>query len=175
MIVRLERQPILAEELGRRHVLAEALAARHLLAEQALSTWRAALARRWHCEVAAQRAYKAAQRQLAAHRGDSPAEPFTPANPGAESTPRGLLNEVRRVVDVLELLAAEQPFATAALVGLRAAGDELEAAIALTDSCEAERRRLMSEERVVARLLERVEQRVEQQRGHAAGGEGSGD
>lgn len=166
-IIRLERpvgrQPALAEEMRRRQLLTEALAARHQQAEQALGAWRAALARRWACEVAAQRVYKAAQRELALHRGDDPSEPFAPILPGVASTPPGLLHELRRIAAVLELLAPRSPSVAGALVGLCIAGDELEAAIADTDSCEAERRRLMSEERVVARLLERSERRVEQQ------------
>lgn len=156
---RLEREPSIAEEARRHQLLSEALSAQRQLADQARAAYRAALARRWSCEVAAQRAYKAAQRALAAHGGAAPSEPFAPASAGADSTPRGLLAETRRTAGLLEQIAPSPAFAVEGLVRLRIAGDELEAAIIETDACEAERRRLASEERVVARLLELAERR----------------
>jgi hypothetical protein len=164
-IVRSERQserPPLTEETRRHRLLTEALSAQREQAEAALVAYQVALARRWACEVAAQRAYRAAQRRLAAQRGADPSEPFTPARPGADSTPRGLLDEVRRIADVLELLAPRPSFPAETRTELCAVADELATAIAQSEACGAERRRLVSAERVVARLLEQAERRAEQ-------------
>lgn len=158
------RSPSLDKELRHCQALHEAMAEQSQRAESALAAWQAALARRWSCEVAAQRAYKTIQGQLEAYGGgSSPVAPLlTPAQPGAASTPRALLEEVRRLEAALELITPPPPFAAAAIARLRAVGDDLAAAIAQTDSCEAERRSVVSEQRVVASLLERSHQRARQ-------------
>lgn len=156
------RHPVLAEELRRHHALAEALACQRNRAEHALLTWQAALARRWSCEVAAQRAVRAVQRQLAERSGGDTtfSALLASAHPDAARTAHGLLQEVRRLAVALELLAPQAAFAAETQAQLRRAADELEVAIARTDACEAERRSVVSEQRVVAQLIERSQERA---------------
>lgn len=156
------RHPVLAEELRHHHALVEALSEQRRRAEGALLAWQAALARRWSCEVAAQRATQEVRRLLDALEAD--ATPYggllAPTRPDDARTPRGLLEELRRLEVALELLAPRAPLAAEAHPRLRQAGDELEAAITQTDGCEAERRSLVSEQRVVAQLIERSDERA---------------
>ncbi|HMQ30050.1 MAG TPA: hypothetical protein PKD53_04945 [Chloroflexaceae bacterium] len=157
------RSPSLDEELRHCQALHEAMLEQSQRAEGALAAWQAALARRWSCEVAAQRAYRTVQSRLEGQSGDAPYGPLVaPAQPGAASTPRALLAEVRRLEAALELVVPRPPFADEATARLRAVGDDLAAAIAQTDSCEAQRRSVVSEQRVVASLLERSHQRARQ-------------
>lgn len=160
-----EAFPPLEEELAQQRSLAHMLAEHQLRGEQSLSAWRAALSRRWECEVSAQRAYSAAQRQLAAYYGPDAAyaQLIAPAHPGNASTPADLLHEVRRLEASLELLSARPPFAAEALGSLRAAGDALAVAIDESARCEAERRSLLLEQRMVASLYERAYARARRQ------------
>lgn len=164
------RHPTLAEELRRHHALAEALADQRHRAEHALLAWQTSLARRWSCEVAAQRAARAVQRRLAdlpEHDGAYGALLAAP-DPTAPRTPEGLLQDVRRLEAALELLAPRRPFAAEALPKLRRAGDELATAIDQTARCEAERRSVVSEQRVVAQLIERSHERARRLLDHHA-------
>jgi hypothetical protein len=160
-----EHFPPLAEELAQQRALAELLAEHHRRGECALSAWRAALSLRWEREVDAQRAYSAVQRELAACYGGDPAyaQLIAPAHPGGASTPSDLLHEVRRLEASLELLAPRPPFAAAAAARLRAAASALAAAIERSARCEAERRSVVSEQRMVANLYERAYDRARRQ------------
>lgn len=156
-----EHDPFLAEELQRQQDLTEAMADRRRLVDEARMAWQAALSRRWSCEIAAQRAYKGVQRQLNPCDDDLLAGSLSaPAGPEAADTPRALLEEVRRLELTVALLAPQPHFADEAVTRLRRAGDELEAAILDTDRCEAERRSVAGEQRVVARLIERSHERT---------------
>jgi hypothetical protein len=154
-----ERHPYLDEELRRHEVLTAAMVTHRRQADQALAAYQSALARRWSAEVAALRALRAAQRLLAEPAGDP--SPLSRAPAGAESTPAGLLQEVRRRADALGLLVPDAP-AAEARSRLLATGDALEAAITGCDACEAERRRLVSEQRLMARMLQRSSERARQ-------------
>lgn len=156
------RHPQIDEELKRHSTLCAAAADRRERAHEALLAWQDALARRWACEVAAQRAYLAVLRQLGTFGGaHAPYGPLLASvHLGEASTPRALLAEVRRLAATLALLDPRPPFGCEAQAQLGAAGDQLEAAIAQTDSCEAERRSLLSEQRVVGALLERAHERA---------------
>jgi hypothetical protein len=165
-----DRHPCFDEELRRHRTIAQAIAGQQQRAEQALSDWQAALARRWACEVAAQRAYRSVQLQLDAYRHDAACSALlASALTGAIGTPRALLDEVRRLEAALELLSPRPTFAAEARTRLRAVGDELEAAIAQTELCEAVRRSLASEQRVVSNLLERSNERARQLLGSLEG------
>lgn len=154
--------PSLEEELSQQRALAQVLAEHRQRSEQALSAWRAAISQRWDCEVGAQRAYGAVQRQLADYYGADPAyaQLIAPAHPGGASTPADLLHEVRRLVASLELLTPRPPFADEATARLQAATQELARAIDQTARCEAERRSILTEQRIAANLYERAYDRA---------------
>lgn len=166
MIATLERHrdayPFLDEDLARHRALSAALVAQALQSEYALSQWRTALARRWDCEVAAQRVYHKIQQQLDATYGADPAysQLLAPAQPAAGNTPRALLHEVRRLEAALGLLAPRPLFADTGRTQLRTVAENLAAAIAQTDQCEAERRNRLVEQRLTANMLERVSERT---------------
>lgn len=160
-----EAFPLLDEELTQQRSLAHVLAEHQLRGEQSLSAWRAALSHRWQCEVSAQRAYSAAQRQLCAYYGPDAAyaQLIAPAHPSNASTPSDLLHDLRRLEASLELLSSRPPFAAEALALLRAVGDDLGRAIEETARCEAERRSLLTEQRMAASLYERAYARARRQ------------
>lgn len=166
MIDLLERHrgayPFLEEDLARHQALLAALADQSRRSEHALDLWRAALARRWSCEVAAQRAYDTVQRQLSAFYGDDPAysQLIAPAQPSTLCTPAALLHEVRRLDAALELMSPRPLFADEGRERLQAAADDLAAAINQTDRCEAERRSMLAQQRVASSLLERAYERT---------------
>jgi hypothetical protein len=157
-----DKLPLLDEELERHRSIAHAMAGQTRRAEIALSAWRVALARRWDCEIAAQRAYSVALRQLSLYYGGDPAYTLliAPPCPGAAITPAELLRDVRRLDASLELLAPRPPFADEVGRRLRASADELAAAIDQTERCEAERRSLLAEQRLASQMLQRAYERT---------------
>lgn len=166
MLVLLERHsaayPQIEEELRRHRALAASLAEQRLRAEQTLGAWQAALARRWSCEVAAQRAYSAVQSEIIAHCDAALSGPLLLSTlSSATRTPSGLLDELRRLEVTVTLLALRYPLSDEGRARLRTVGDELAQAIARTDACEAERRSALSEQRVVANLLEGARSRAQ--------------
>lgn len=163
--------PVLEEDLAQQRSLAQVLAEHRLRDEQLLGAWRAAISRRWQCEVSAQRAYSAVQRQLSAYYGADAAyaQLLAPAHPSNASTPSDLLHEVRRLEASLELLTAHPPFAAEAMRLLRAAGDDLARAIDETSRYEVERRSLQIEQRMAANLYERAYGRARRQLAHYIG------
>jgi hypothetical protein len=160
-----ETFPPLDEELAQQRSLRQLLCEHRTRGEQALSAWRAAISRRWECEVNAQRAYTAVQRQLGEYYlcDAAYAQLIAPAHPGSASTPTDLLHEVRRLEASLELLSPPPPFAAAASDRLRAAGVELALAIEQTLRCETERRSVLTEQRIARNLYERAYDRARRQ------------
>lgn len=158
-----ETYPTLDEELARQRSLTDTMAEHHRRGEQTRSAWQAALSNRWEREVAAQRAYSAVQRQLVTYYGPDPAyaQLIAPARPASACTASDLLYDLRRLGASLELLAPQPPFATAAITRLRTAADELALAIDATARCEAERRAVLSEQRIAANLYERAYDRAQ--------------
>jgi len=128
--------PQLGEELERQRRLRDTVAEQRERSAQALAAWRAALARRWRCEVAAQRIYADAQRRLRRYYNDRPshARLVAPGDPDHARTPGGLLQEVLRLAATLEVLAPSLPCAAELRADLRAAADDLAAAIEQTDT-----------------------------------------
>lgn len=163
-----ERYPELADELAHQQTLSRVLTEHRQRGAEALGAWRAALSRRWECEVRAQRAYSAVQRQLAAYYGPDRAyaQLIAPGHPESASTASDLLHDVRRLCASLELLAPRPPFAAEAIAQLQAAGDDLERAVDQTSRCEAERRSVLTEQRIAVNLYERAYARA---RRHLAG------
>lgn len=171
-----EAHPSLDDELAQQRALSDTLAEHRRRADQTLAEWRAALSRRWECEVGAQRVYSAVQRQLAAYYGPDCAytQLIAPAHPSHASTASDLLHDVRRLGASLELLAPRPPFAAVAVVELRAAGDGLEQALAETDRREAARRSVLAEQRIAANLFERACERARKHLAHVVGEEIAG-
>lgn len=165
LVILLERHradfPQLGEELERHRRLSDTLAEQRERSAQALRAWRAALARRWGCEVAAQRIYADAQRRLRRHYQDSPSHirVVAPAHPDHARTAGALLQEVLRLAATLEVLAPPPPFAADLCADLRAAADDLAAAIEQTERCEVERRRLHTAERMAAQMALQASER----------------
>jgi hypothetical protein len=168
LVAMLERyrdaHPLLDEELARQRALALAMAEQRTRGEQALSDWRAALSRRWDCEVSAQRAYCEVERQLGAYYGPDSAyaQLIAPSHPASGSTASDLLHEVRRLEASLELLAPRPPFAAKAITRLRGVAADLADAIELTARYEAERRSVLADQRIAANLYERAYDRARQ-------------
>ncbi len=153
--------PCLCEELDRHRRLSDALAEQRERSAEALVAWRSALARRWRCEVAAQRIYADAQRQLRRYYQNSPshARVVGPAHPDRPCTAGALLQEVLRLAATLEVLAPLPPFAADLRADLRAAAADLAAAIEQTERCEVERRRLRTAERIATQMVLQASER----------------
>lgn len=110
--------------------------------EEAIAAWRAALARRWTCEIAARRLYKQTLRQLVQHYGTPDAPTVRLISRGgaeADSTPTELLDDMRRLHAALSLEVATLPFAEQRLAEIAHSCEMLERAI--NDVAEYERRR----------------------------------
>jgi hypothetical protein len=157
-----DQLPLLDEELERHRNIAHAMAGQTHQAEIALSAWRVALARRWDCEIAAQRTYSVVLRQLSLYYGGDPAYTLliAPPRPGAAITPAELLRHVRRLDASLDLLTPRPPFADEAGRQLRVSADELAVAIDQTERREGERRSLLAEQRLASQLLQRAYERT---------------
>ncbi len=153
--------PQLREELECHRRLNDTLVEQRARSAQALMAWRAALAHRWRCEVAAQRIYADAQRQLRRYYHDRPSHALVvaPAHPDHARSADALLQEVLRLAATLEVLAPAPPCAADLRADLRAAADDLAAAIEETERCEIERRRLLTAERIAAQMALRASER----------------
>lgn len=162
LITLLERHrgvlPFADEELARHRALRHALDEHHRRGEHALSVWREALSRRWEAEVNGQRVYTATLRQLSEYFGEDPAyaQLVAPRNAQSFSTASDLLADMRRIEASLALLSPRPAFADESVTRLRAAADDLEAAIDWNSRCEAERRSILLEQRIATNLYQRA-------------------
>ncbi|EFO79066.1 hypothetical protein OSCT_3067 [Oscillochloris trichoides DG-6] len=156
--------PFADEELSRHQTLLSAIEEQNQRGEQTLADWRKALAQRWQAEVAGQRAYIAVQRKLATYFDNDTTylQLVAPTSPAAALTATTLLADMRRLEASLTLLRPRPPFAEECLIQMREAGDQLAAAITMTEYCEAERRRVLIEQRMATHLYERVCQKTRQ-------------
>ncbi|MCS6881339.1 MAG: hypothetical protein RMK84_10210 [Oscillochloridaceae bacterium] len=165
LVVLLERHsaafPQLGEELERHRRLSDTLAEQRARCAQALTAWRAALARRWQCEVAAQRIYADARRKLRRYYHDSPAHArvLAPTHADHAYTASALLQEVLRLAATLEVVAPLPPFAAELRAELRAAADDLAAAIEQTADWEVELRRQHTAERMAVQMALQASER----------------
>ncbi|WP_129626909.1 hypothetical protein [Candidatus Oscillochloris fontis] len=156
--------PFADEELARHQTLLNAIEEQNQRGEQTLADWRKALSQRWQAEVAGQRTYIAVQRKLAAYFDNDTTylQLVAPTSPSAALTATTLLADMRRLEASLTLLRPRPPFAEESLAQMHAAGDQLAAMISLTEHCEAERRRVLIEQRMASHLYERVCQKTRQ-------------
>jgi hypothetical protein len=154
--------PFADEELARHRALRSALADQTARGEQTLADWREALSRRWEAEVNGQRVYSAVQRKLAGYfRNDTNyLQLVASSQPSVALTPSNLLADMRRLQASLALLRPQPTFVDESLASMRAAGDALAAAIEWSEHCEAERRRVLIEQRMATNLYERVCQKT---------------
>lgn len=154
--------PFADEELARHRTLRKALDEQITRGEQALNDWRKALSQRWEAEVYGQRVYITVQRRIAGYFGNDATylQLVAPSQPSAALTASNLLADMRRLEASLALLRPRPPFADESLAEIRAAGDRLDGAIAWSERCEAERRRVLIEQRMATNLYERVCQKT---------------
>jgi hypothetical protein len=128
------------------------------LSDGAVEAWRAALARRWDCEVAGRRLYKQVVRQLAEHYGDAAPEVqlLSRGDAEANSTPAELLHDLRRLQAALDLGVTALPFATERLAEVDRVCVALEVAIDTANLCESQRRTAALDRRMAQEAYRRA-------------------
>lgn len=127
--------------------------------EEAIASWRAALARRWTCEIAARRLYKQTLRQLVQYYGTAETPTVRLISRGgaeADSTPAELLEDMRRLHAVLSLEAATLPFAEQRLAEIAQSCETLERAINDVAECERRRRAAVLDLRIAREVYRRM-------------------
>jgi chromosome segregation ATPase len=127
--------------------------------DDAVEAWRAALARRWECEVAGRRLYKQIFRQLAEHLGRDDAPEIQLLSRGeaeVNSSPAELLHDLHRLQAALELVRASLPFAAQRLAEVERICAALESAIAEANSSEEQRRASALERRMAQEAYRRA-------------------
>jgi len=135
------------------------LASSHVKSEAAVAAWRAALARRWDCEVAGRRLYKQIIRQFAEHYGSASAPEVKLLSRGgaeAESSPAELLGDLRRLHAALAVGAEALSFAAKRLPELERVCANLESAITEANVCETSRRVAVLDIRMAREAYRRV-------------------
>lgn len=146
------------EELARHRLLRAKIEEQQRLSEQTLAQWRAALAKRWEWEVAAQRLYMHIQDQLSAYFG--PGTPHlllvAPSNNGIAITANELLADLRRMEASLALMQPRPPFVAERLSQLAFTCSNLDNAIERTHQCEIERRSAVMSQRLTQNVYQRV-------------------
>ncbi len=129
------------------------------MSEEAITAWRAALARRWTCEIAARRLYKQTLRQLVQHYGTAETPTIRLISRGgaeADSTPAELLEDMRRLHAVLSLEAATLPFAEQRLAEIAQSCETLERAIDEVAERERQRRTAVLDLRIAREVYRRM-------------------
>lgn len=126
--------------------------------EEAVTAWRAALARRWDHEVAGRRLYKQVLRQFSDQLGESAPQVQMISRGGAEanSTPAELLEDLRRLRAGLTIDGVDLPFAAERLPQIDQACAALEAAIEEARVTEHRRRNAVLESRMAREVFRRV-------------------
>jgi hypothetical protein len=126
--------------------------------DDAVEAWRAALARRWECEVAGRRLYKQGVRQLVEHYGRSAPEVQLLSRGGAEvdSSPSELLHDLRRLQAALELARSALPSVVERLDEAGQVCAALEVAISDASSREEQRRTAALDRRMAQEAYRRA-------------------
>jgi hypothetical protein len=127
--------------------------------EEAIAAWRAALARRWTCEITARRLYKQTLRQLVQYYGTAETPTIRLISRGgaeADSTPAELLEDMRRLHAVLSLEAATLPFAEQRLEEIAQSCETLERAINEVAESERQRRTAVLDLRIAREVYRRM-------------------
>ena len=131
----------------------------HTRSEDAVTAWRAALARRWECEVAGRRLYKQVVRQLAEHYGgeDAPAvQLLSRGGAEADSSPAELLADLRRLQAALAVGSESLVFARTRLPESEQVCAALEGAIAEANFRETQRRVAVLDNRMAREAYRRA-------------------
>jgi hypothetical protein len=131
----------------------------HIRGEQAVAAWRAALAKRWECEVAGRRLYKRILRQLSAHYGGDHAPEIQLLSRGgaeADSSPAELLADLRRLQVATLVGNAAQLFAGESEDEIEQVCVALEHAIAAANTYETQRRNAALDNRLANEAYRRA-------------------
>jgi hypothetical protein len=123
--------------------LREELKHRQEQSEQSLAAWRAALQRRWHCEIAGQRVYTRIVQQLRNFFGpDSPQLQVIGPHPAEfVGSAADLLNDMWRLHATLLILQPDLPCEAETIAQFELACQNLDAALSDTAYYEEQRRR----------------------------------
>jgi hypothetical protein len=149
-----DRLPFAEEELTRHYAILSTLSEQQHRGDQALADWRAALSRRWHREIEAQRLYVRIHKAIR----DTPLlRQFSAENQeGYIGSAQDLLSRLQQLSAALALLPAPTPIDPTTLHAMDTAAANLAAAIAETDQHEDRRRTALSEQRMTLHLYERT-------------------
>ncbi|HNP73128.1 MAG TPA: hypothetical protein PLO33_14675 [Kouleothrix sp.] len=148
---------LLAAHIPRQHELEQTYAR----SEQAVAAWRAALARRWECEVAGRRLYKRTLRRLIEQHGGEHAPAVQLLSRGgaeADSTPSELLADLRRLLAAASVAGERQDEIAHSCTAL-------EAAIGNAARCETERRNAVIDHRLASEAYRRTRAETQQRLG----------
>lgn len=147
--------PQLGEELDRHRMLSTALAEQHRRSAEALQAWRAAIAHRWRCEVAAQRVLMEVHRRLCTYYNNDPdsCHIFAPDTANRACTPKDLLLDLRRLAAALEMLGLSASIPPSLRDRLQTAIVDLAAAIDQTERYEYERRQILAAKRMTSQMV----------------------
>jgi hypothetical protein len=162
LIAALERRrdelPFAEDVLAIHRPTHESLARSSVESDDAVASWRAALARRWECEVVGRRLYKQGVRQLAEHYGREAPEVQLLSRGGAEvdSSPAELLRDLRRLQAALELARVALPSAVDRLDEVARECVALEAAITDAATREEQRRTAALDRRMAQEAYRRA-------------------
>lgn len=158
------RLPFAEEELVYHTQLRAMLAEQQAQSAAALAAWRTALAKRWECEVQAQRLYTHVRQQVIEIVGtDAPCLQLLEAAPAEGAwMATDLLNNLRRLTVVVDLIQPAPLFYKQVRAELQAIADRLANAIQETERCEEERRRVQAEQRMLIELCQRSYRRTRQ-------------
>jgi len=152
------QHPFVGEELARHRVLYSELQHRQDFNEHTLREWRAALTRRWECEIAGQRLFTQIQRQLREHFGTDSlqVEAVAPVLDSNAVTAADLLMALRRMHAGLTLLQPSPPFVAERLSQLKPVLTALAEALEQTRLCEAARRQAVLNQQLARGAYERA-------------------
>jgi len=158
------RLPFAEEELAYHTQLRAMLAEQQEQSAAALAAWRTALARRWECEVQAQRLYTYVRQQVIDAVGtDAPCWQLVEESPADGAwMATDLLNNLRRLAIVVDLIQPALPSHKAIQAELQTMAARLAHAIQETERCEEERRRVQAEQRMLNELCQRSYRRTRQ-------------
>lgn len=126
---------------------------------RALLAWRAALARRWNCEIAARKLHKQVYRQYVEHFGGAGAPEVQLLSHGTGtpiSSPAEILRDLQRLRTAIELHRHHLPFAGEYLPALSSMCQALKQAIDEAERCEAARRNAVLDRRMVYEVYRRA-------------------
>ncbi len=146
------------EALTRHQQIHQELQTQQHRSEEALAQWRAALTRRWRCEVEGQRQYIQIVQKLRTFYGSTSAQvqAVLPSEHYQPGTAPNLLNDMRRMHATLQLMQPPLPDVRAVVDGLEQACSELDVALTETERCDRLRRMANIERRMTSDACQRA-------------------